>query len=140
MEAWLKRGSERQQLLEEIQHKIRDAEESNGVDGSDLKKLQEYYHHIVVFVTDYLLKGEPTRYDPKIVGGMFCDMEYSFHFTHFRTIREFSRAEEEERALLAELAKWAMATFINPFEHELRRKEISEPKIIFQADRAMTEV
>ncbi|MDD5318209.1 MAG: hypothetical protein PHF79_00085 [Candidatus Pacebacteria bacterium] len=136
--AFMKRGSERQALHEEAHKDIYRLEETSEEWAKNGHKACAYLAQIIIAYLfgknmSHLSSTRRERYE--------LVAEELFQKVTLRRYATFARAEEEEKAMLAEFALWLIESqALCQFPHDLARIEICDPQTIFRAPSAMSEV
>lgn len=150
-EAYMVRGGERQELLREIQRKLR-----LKIDDFD-RQIDEVYllivSQLVMILSDWSkgaasslsLEGDalPTWNGWRMATCMsnVCDDLVNLWLAEARdAIMSFARSEAEQRELVARLTRELLNSATNRFGNDLRRDELDHPSIIFHAPSAMSDV
>lgn len=125
-DAWMVRSIQRQKLLNEAQTEIIRLE-----DECDNPK--EIQRKLIQLCISFLSREELSvdNEDP---------VESLFIMDLLPGIREFSRASEETMFLVGELLSWLVSSFTREFYGALTAKEISDPKKMFLADSATSDI
>ncbi len=134
-DAWMVRGSQRQELQEKIHRMIYKQEDKSQVWDEHREKAQAV---LCREITALLLTGEISKGKPEhpyevearnfLVGKILP--EYS----------RFARAPEEYKSLLSELALWLLETALREFPAGLLHVEVMSPETIFKAPSATSHV
>ena len=127
VEAWQKRGWERQQLLEGLMRETYDREEELGDPIFLFRLAKTILAHI------QQRHWNAPRHD-------LNQMEDFFHEAVFPAIHELARSQAEEDALMAEFFEKLIKAVLQPFHSALLREENETPEHIFRAPSAMAEV
>ena len=123
MEAWIKRDSERQKLLAEVRASL-----------VALGEHREYWRdclQLSLVITDHLSGNHLARH------------RHANEFTFKRIklmVDEFARSEAEGRYLLLRIVENLHASAMSDFRTLLSREEVADPRKMFMADHAMSEV
>ena len=127
-QAWMIRSSQRQMLIETLKHRVMDAEsEREGRIDYDLAKV----------CLAFLENGHDASRIPSNVNSDSWEL---FHGKILPAIERFARAVEERDALVCDLLKWLTESVTREFVKALTEKEIAEPRTIFHAETATTEM
>ena len=124
-DAWMVRAGERQRLLEELQRLARRLEDE------DDEQIDTDYR--LARVSLGWLKNSNLRSRDTPTDKFFFE-------TVLPEISKFSRAEEEKDAMVASLLEHWVKSFAGRFHSELSRKELYDPKTIFRADSATSQI
>ncbi len=137
-EAWAKRGSERQELLQELMQEVYKAEEEGGNKIMGGEERIGFELDLIQVIAAHLKQ----RIDPQDRPDDVDRFASSFFFRDdlLPRVTEFSRAEEENKWLLFELMEKLEKSVGSYIQGKLLRLEQSNPQQIFQAPSAMTEV
>lgn len=140
VEAYAKRGYERQELLRELMQKVHNTEETAGSEENmSEEEKAEFKFDLIQVIAGYLKQTiHPQDHRPDNID--LFDSSFFFRVNILPRVSEFSRAEEENEWLLLEL----MGKLKEPLDFYLHNKltklEYSDPQQIFQAPSGMTEV
>ena len=125
-DAWMVRSIQRQKLLNEAQTEIIRLED----ECDNPKEIQRKLIQLCIS----FLSGEELSVDNK------NPVESLFLMDLLPGIKEFSRANEETMFLIGELLSWLISSFTREFYGALTAKEISDPKKMFLADSATSDI
>ncbi len=126
--AWMIRSNQRQMLIETLRHRIMDAEDKRGLRiDYDLAKI------CLIFLEN---GGDVSR----IPSNVSFDSWEIFSEKILPMIEKFARAVEERDALVCDLLKWLTESVMRDSITALMKREIAEPKTIFHAETATTEI
>lgn len=127
-EAWQVRGSQRQDLIEElIQASYREEAELDD---------KSFHLGLASVIAEYLQDRRNEIAKPDIRPDHF-----GFFFgAVLATIENFARTEVEKDALVAQFMEKMMAAGLSPFQAALLEQEMHEPEKIFHAPSAMSEI
>ncbi len=130
-EAWMRRGSERQEFIERLKMLIiDDEEESHNRLSVQIPLLILLVQHLAVTEKADLLDIVPV---PKRTRDLFFTLILP-------ELTSFARTPEEAAALLAELFLWEANSIANAFKSPLQTQEIMEPEKVFGGHQAMDDV
>ncbi len=128
-EAWMKRGLERQNLLDDIKRQIMDEEEeSHNRITVQVPTIVGLLCHLAN--TDGVGFEELHDAQDSPAWGWFCE-------TILPQVVNFARSKQEELALLAEILMWETTSVVNRYRQELNSQEIHEPDKVFGTSSAM---
>ena len=122
-DAWMVRSGERQRLLEDLRHKAFRLDENTGVD----------IDHALASVALAWLDNSDLK-----SGKTFAE-EFFFGIV-LPSISEFSRANEEKYSLVADFLEMTLKSFSLRFHSAFSRKEFLDPRTIFHAASAMSQI
>ncbi len=130
-DAWMKRSSERQALLDTLKRAIVDEEEES--------------HRRVTFqlalCTAFLefFKGIDRLYPPPFVPPGNSQERFLAEKI-LPAIRDFSRTDEETLALATDLFDWECQSISRYFKAPLQQQELDEPEKLYDGHKAMDKV
>lgn len=122
-DAWMVRGSERQELLEKLKQRVMEIEES---------PLSSFNYELVEVCLAFLKDETITPSEGEADQFFFNDV--------LSAISEFSRAEEECKVMICDFLQWLIESIISRFRSDLLRKEVAEPQTIFHASSATEQI
>lgn len=137
-DAFMVRGWQRQQFQEGLHHLIYDFEE--GSDDWWSENRVKAYLYLAYLIGQYLVGDlsstllalpTPNKYESTARDVLTQILEKS---------RNFARAEEERRYVLAEFVLWLTKSALQPEQTALIQKEITDPQTIFHAHSATADV
>ena len=131
-EAWIKKGGERQQLIEEmVRSSYRKQDDIGNV---------AYHLGVASAVIEYLKRRRRGEQNPKVrlsKEESHCEL---FFGGALEKINQFARSEAEKDVLLVQFLEKMIGMGVSRFYGELVRQEQMEPEKIFHAPSAMTRV
>ncbi len=125
-EAWMKRGSERQEFLDNLKRAIYDEEE-------EYRKRMGMQIPFAVVILNHLGNNLERLDLPILVMAKAND----FFEGILKEIKAFARTPQEELALIADLLEWEVASIATYFRQPLQVQETIEPEKVFEGRRAM---
>ncbi len=127
-QAWMVRSSQRQMLLETLKHRVMDAES---------KRERRIDYDLAKICLAFLENGSDVS---RIPSNVSFDSWELFHGKILPAIENFSRAVEERDVLVCNLLEWLTGSVTRDSLAALTRKEVAEPRTIFHAETATTEI
>ena len=124
-DAWMVRASERQELLEKLKREVMEKEEEYG---------RREFDYDLAHVCLHFFQSEDR------IGRVATYATRYFEQVALPAITEFARATEECDVLVCDLLAWLTESITIRFRSDLTHKEIMEPKVIFHADTATTQI
>ncbi len=122
-DAWIVRDFERQELVERFKSRVIEIEEP---------PLRHFNYDLARACLKFL-QDETTRPAESQAD--------TFFFREFiPTVSEFARAKEERDVLVGTLLQWLVASITGRFQGNLTHKEIMDPRTIFRAESATTQI
>jgi len=137
-EAWAKRGSERQRLIEELMQEVYKIEEAVPGESMHGGERIEFELDLIQAIAAHLKQRAYPR-DPANKVDQFASSSF-FSNDILPRVSAFSRAEEETNELLCMLVRKLYESVETHFQSELSKLEFSDPQKIFHAPSAMAEV
>jgi len=124
-DAWMVREAERQALLETLKQQVMEKEQEYGRREFDY----DLAHECLYFLKSETRVGRIATYGTRYLEQVALPL-----------INEFARAKEERDMIVCELLTWLTQTITSRFRSDLTHKEIMDPKVIFHADSATTQI
>ncbi len=132
-DAWMKRGAERQELLELLKRLI--IKQEDKVHDSQVAR-----HATNTVLMEHLaLKSGVALIFMSTTSEVTVarrNMQQLFQDMILPQIKDFAKAEEEENALIAELYTWSSVSIAAHFKGALMTAEIREPETFFDGKQA----
>lgn len=141
-EAFMVRGSERQRFLESVKRTIMDKEDAleDQFEFSQ-ENLSPYYETLSKVLMAYLIHGEDWEiFEFRVLSKFRAWVRDFVREAILPSVAEFSRVEEERKALLASLLEWTVGVITKNSHSALLRKEMMDPQSVFRAESAMTKI
>lgn len=128
-DAWMQRGSERQEFLDQLKSAIMDEEEESH-------KRLTIQIPFTISILHHLGEREG------VVFNLYRDSPaWTFFYEKvLPQIKEFARTPEEEAFLVTELLIWEIASLTNLPRLSLTTQEMSHPELLFDGHQAMDKV
>lgn len=129
-EAFMERGHERQVLVDELMRIIYQAEDKYGKD---------FLFNLIIVMVRYLKKRRTAVQEGSETKKVFAERSL-FYKEILPKIEDFSRAPEERDLLVVDFLRKVLDSVLGVFGAKLLELEIRDPKTIFRAPSAMSEV
>jgi len=127
-DAWMVRGSERQNLLESLKREVME-KENNEEPGRHV-----FQYDLAHVLLQFLLNEEMVGCLTESIGNTY------FQCNVLPKTSGFARAKEERDVIICELLTWLVTSITSRFHSNLLHREIMDPQTIFRAPSATTQI
>jgi hypothetical protein len=134
-QAWLVRGSQRQEFIENVMRRIREKEEE-----SETANWQKFLCDLVTVILLEMRENQITKRITEAGSGKASEVEEFFVFSILKPLGNFACTESEKKALMAEILEKVVTSFTREFYCALVREECNNPMAVFRAPSATAEV
>jgi hypothetical protein len=134
-QAWLVRGLQLQEFIENVMYRIREKEEE-----SETANWQKFLCDLVTVILLEMRENQITKRITEAGLEEALEAEEFFASSILKPLGNFARTESEKKALMAEILEKVVTSFTREFYWALAKEEDNNPMVIFHAPSATTEV